>query len=71
MKKVLIYLHKDELASTGGPVGYNYNLLQGLNEIGLTNENRSVDICFLAGRSISSNVNSKINSIKNPIIKFL
>lgn len=69
MKKVLIYLHKDELAPTGGPIGYNYNLLQGLNEIGLTNEKRSVDICFLAGRSISSNVNSKINSIKNDWIK--
>ena len=69
MKKVLIYLHKDELAPTGGPLGYNYNLLQGLNEIGLINENRSVDICFLPGRSISSNVNSKINTIKNVRIK--
>ena len=32
MKKVLIFLREDAIAPKGGPSGYVYNLMKGLNE---------------------------------------
>lgn len=68
MKKILIYLHKDELAPVGGPLGYNYNLLLGLKEIEASYQDQ-IDIVFLPGKSIASGLNSKINTLKSDKIK--
>lgn len=65
MKKILIYLHEDELAPIGGPKGYNYNLLQGMMELGIINNPNSIGVCYLPGKSFASSSNEKISKIKN------
>lgn len=69
MKKVLIYLHKCELAPTGGPKGYNYNLLQGLKELEINKNPDYIEICYLPGESLVDNLNSKVNSMSNDTLK--
>lgn len=64
MRHILIYLKKDSLKNTGGPIGYNYNLAIGLNKINLNN----ISIDFLPGDSKISSVKSKFKHIKS---KFL
>jgi glycosyltransferase involved in cell wall biosynthesis len=57
--KILIYKNKCELAPTGGPNGYLYNLNQGLNEIG------SKEVEFLDFRP-----NPIIKKLKDKIKRF-
>lgn len=65
MKKVLIYLNENELAPTGGAVGYNYTLRQGLNSI----HSNEFDIEYLQGKSIATNVNDQVKNLKSLWLK--
>lgn len=69
MKKVLIYLHQDELAPIGGPKGYNYNLLQGLKELGVIDNPDSIQFCYLPGRSAAAGTNDRIQKMKNKTLQ--
>lgn len=63
MKKVLIYLHKDRLAPTGGPEGYNYNLYLQLKE-------KTTNISFIeTDKGRYSNINKTVNLLKNGKLK--
>lgn len=64
MKKVLIYLDGNSLSNSGGPKGYNFNLLDGLKKIG------SKNIYFLPSnnKSIIDDATNKFKKINN---KFL
>lgn len=62
MKKTLIFIEKDKLANVGGPVGYNYNLKCGLDEIGANN------IYYLETQA-QSEIKSKFSKIKSKFIK--
>lgn len=59
-KRLLIYMTEDELKPTGGQAGYNYNLNEGLKEIGTTG------YAFLPS---SNNARSKIKAMKDGQIK--
>jgi glycosyltransferase involved in cell wall biosynthesis len=65
VKRVLIYLHEDELAPVGGPKGYNFNLLQGLKKLGLIETPDTVCFCFLQGKSVAVGINDKIKNMRN------
>lgn len=69
MKKLLIYMHEGDLTPTGGPRGYNYNLLQGFKEIGLPDSSGEIEICYLPGTSSSLATNDKVKKIKNRHIR--
>lgn len=47
VKRVLIYLDKEKLSPKGGPYGYCYNLVNGLNRIDRSDD---IDICFIEGK---------------------
>lgn len=66
-KKMLIYMDKCQLKSTGGPIGYNYNLMVELDSY----EDSNVE--FLNGtRQEIESIKGKINSIKfSPLRKLL
>lgn len=55
MNNVLIYYRKENLAPTGGPRGYLYNLYQGLQKA----QNEEVTISFLPGNTSKSIANNK------------
>lgn len=61
-KKLLIYVSKDDLKSTGGAAGYNYNLSMGLKQIGAEN--------YSYMKSIKT-MRNKIKAIKNSKLKKL
>lgn len=66
MKRVLIYMKKNDLAQIGGPVGYNYNLLCGMESLPHIN----IEINYLPGRpSVSKQANQKIAKINNKIVR--
>lgn len=69
MKKVLIYLRKGDLLPAGGPRGYNYNLLEGLTEMGVISNPEDIEIHYMEGKSVSLSVNKKMNSISNNGVK--
>lgn len=56
VKNVLVFIKKGELNNAGGPSGYNFNLLDGLNKIGAQN------VFFLEDETSKSE--SKIEIIK-------
>lgn len=62
MYKVLIYLNENELASRGGPLGYNYNLKKGLE---MTGGNFPIHIDFLPGSTVRNDVNNYIEKVRN------
>lgn len=60
MKKVLIYLNESDLAPTGGAIGYNYTLQQGLREI----KQDQYKIEYLQGKELAGGINAKLNKAK-------
>ena len=56
MKNVLIYFNKENLAPTGGPRGYLYNLYQGLKKV----HNTEVKVSFLSSNKKKSLKNSTV-----------
>lgn len=64
MKKILIYLNKEELKPCGGPIGYNYNLFQEFKKRNISN------IFYLNGKKGNfSSVKSVIDKIRPKIIR--
>lgn len=61
MKKVLIYLNENSLASTGGSIGYNYTLKKGLQEI----DNEDIVIEYLQGKEVSEDINNRVKNVKS------
>ena len=66
MHKILIYRRKDELAPTGGPKGYLFNLLFGLNHL----NTKKLQIDFLPSVAHGANSDKK-KRIKKMMPKFL
>lgn len=69
MKKLLVYMHEGDLAPTGGPRGYNYNLLQGFKELGILEKPEDIEISYLPGKSSSLIANNRVNKIKNKYVR--
>ena len=64
MKSVLVYLYKNQLAPTGGPLGYNYNLNVVLEKMGVQN------IHFIeTEKGNARKINQIVEKIRNPFLK--
>lgn len=62
-KKILIYLNENDLKNAGGPLGYNYNLLTGLNKNNIKN------IYFIKKNKPAVNITLKLKKIKHLFIR--
>lgn len=67
MNKVLIFYKKENLAPTGGPRGYLYNLYQGLQKMHCND----VQISFLESANINQQKKAKIKERYNKLPLFL
>lgn len=65
MKKILIYLNKNNLVNSGGAEGYNYNLKKGLDVV-----NNKYNINYLSCDNSNSNVAQATKKIKKIQNKF-
>lgn len=68
MKKVLIYLNKNELAPKGGPMGYVYNLKDGLDKLG---RDKDIQIEFLDFEPKVSKTGTAVKAMKPGAVKTL
>lgn len=64
MKKCLIFIEKEKLNNAGGPLGYNYNLKMGLDEI----NDDSIQIDFLENHINNNSLTSRFKKINNKFV---
>lgn len=64
-KEILIYLYKSQLRPTGGPLGYNYNLMTQLDGKNYKN------IHFIESSNNTDSINQKISNIRWKWLKSL
>lgn len=72
MKKVLIYLDKNKIKPTGGPYGYTYNLMSGIDKL----NNKDYKFYYLEKPVVNNTKSSKLKKhlpkfINNLIISYL
>lgn len=65
MKRVLIFLNEKDLASRGGPLGYCYNLKNGLSQL----DKEIIRVEFKKGGENRRRVNDSVYGISNKSIK--
>lgn len=65
MKKVLIFINKEELAPVGGQLGYNYNLEKGLEVI----NNGTISVDYLSSGTIRKDINSFVRGVKSESLR--
>lgn len=65
MKRVLVFLNENDLTPKGGPLGYCYNLKNGLSQI----DSETIKVEFLKGGKTQRKVNDSISEISNKSIK--
>lgn len=65
MYKILVYLKEGDLQPVGGPLGYNYNLKKGIEKLDF----KGVEIKYIPGKSLNTEVNTFIKRIKSKKVK--